>query len=421
MARPARRTRSPHPGIVLIRPDGTRAAWRARYTDPDTEKVVKVRLDPVALRTAETRRAWAIQKSHALAKRRMDLEAGAPRATGTPLVEAIGSYYRTHDRLREKTLKGYRAATDALLAWAASVGVISTDDLTRARLMMFRESLITRPKQRAAKRAWRGARTATAKPRSAYAVNRDLASVRTVLGYLAELDLLPAIREGDLRRAFRKLRVDRERTMFLSREEIAALLAACDAHDQATFSATRAEHAGEGEPGSTPRYQPIRPFALGLLLSGMRLGEAATLTWGQVDLAAGEIRLTSATKTHRARTVDLSVSPMLVASLTALRPPEPASTASVWGLSYDAALAAQKRLRGDFEAPGTFSWQVLRATTATFLTNAPGIFGAASAYRSARQLGHSVTVAERHYLGVVRVDPEAKTLEAAMGIDGGAQ
>jgi hypothetical protein len=52
------------------------------------------------------------------------------------------------------------------------------------------------------------------------------------------------------------------------------------------------------------------------------------------------------------------------------------------------------------------------------LTNAPGIFGAASAYRSAKQLGHSVAVAERHYLDVMRGIPrEARTLEAAMQIE----
>jgi hypothetical protein len=60
----------------------------------------------------------------------------------------------------------------------------------------------------------------------------------------------------------------------------------------------------------------------------------------------------------------------------------------------------------------------LRRTTGTFLTNAPGIFGAASAYRSAEQLGHSVQVAERHYLGLVRgITPESRTLEAAMQIE----
>ena len=76
------------------------------------------------------------------------------------------------------------------------------------------------------------------------------------------------------------------------------------------------------------------------------------------------------------------------------------------------------RLRDDYGAPPKFSLQVLRSTCGTFLTNAPGIFGAASAYRSARQLGHSVAIAEKHYLGLVRgISPTAGTLEAAMGIE----
>jgi hypothetical protein len=61
---------------------------------------------------------------------------------------------------------------------------------------------------------------------------------------------------------------------------------------------------------------------------------------------------------------------------------------------------------------------VLRQTCGTYLTNAPGIFGAASAYRSAKQLGHSVAVAERHYVGLVRGIPrDARTLEGAMQVE----
>jgi hypothetical protein len=59
---------------------------------------------------------------------------------------------------------------------------------------------------------------------------------------------------------------------------------------------------------------------------------------------------------------------------------------------------------------------VLRSTCGTFLANAPGIFGGASAYRDARQLGHTVLVAEKHYLGVVHVAPEAKALEDAVRV-----
>lgn len=81
-----------------------------------------------------------------------------------------------------------------------------------------------------------------------------------------------------------------------------------------------------------------------------------------------------------------------------------------------------KRLRASYGAPSSFEWQALRRTCGTFLTNAPGIFGAASAYRSARQLGHSVAVAERHYLGLERGIPrEARTLEQAMQIEAEVQ
>ena len=47
---------------------------------------------------------------------------------------------------------------------------------------------------------------------------------------------------------------------------------------------------------------------------------------------------------------------------------------------------------------------------------APAIYGAASAFMSAKRLGHSVTVAEKHYVGIVKVSPEARTIEQAMQV-----
>jgi hypothetical protein len=91
---------------------------------------------------------------------------------------------------------------------------------------------------------------------------------------------------------------------------------------------------------------------------------------------------------------------------------------AVFGLTRGTADAAGKRLIAEYGAPKGFGWQMLRRTCGTFLTNAPGIFGASSAYRSAKQLGHSVTVAERYYVDVARGIPrEARTLEAAMQIE----
>jgi hypothetical protein len=99
------------------------------------------------------------------------------------------------------------------------------------------------------------------------------------------------------------------------------------------------------------------------------------------------------------------------------------------GLSSEQAAGARHRLIDDFGAPA-FLWSVrhsrggqrsaptLRSTCGSYLANAPGIFGAASIYRTAVQLGHSVEVCERHYAGVLRRIPrEARSLEAAMQVE----
>jgi integrase len=408
---------------VLVRPDAGHPYWRARFDDPDTERTIKAKLDPLALGTAEARREWAIKKARSLARRRMELESGAARGTGTGFATAVGQYYEAHQQLRPRTLAEYKSATDKLLAWAERHGVQSADDLTRAKLLGFREEILNAPKKRVAKRGKRGAFRETRERRAPASINRELRGVRVVLGYLAELDLLPKIHDGDLRRALKKLPLTLEQPTFLRPAEIAALLEAALAHDAEVFDETRAEHAGEGERGTTARYEPVAPFVATLLLTGMRLGEAVALTWSQVDLQAldhdgqpvGEIHLAGAgTKTKRARVIDLAVSPLLRELLGVLHE-NGTKRGKVFALTADAAAAAAKRLKARYGAPEAFSWQVLRSTCGTYLTNAPGIFGAASAYRSAKQLGHSVTVAEKHYVGLIRLPSAAKTLDDATG------
>jgi len=397
-----------------MKPDASHG-WRARYRDPDSGATVKERL-PAYVTTGEAREAWAAHKSRELSKRRHALAEGAPRASGTLIADSISRYYEAHPRLREKTLRGYRAATDKLIRWAARSGYHSVDDLNRARLMRLREELINEPKRAPAKGGRRGARVAADNARSAFSVNRELAALRTVTRYWLDCDLLAHATESDLRRAFKKLPTSIERIEFLRVDDLRRLFEACAAHDAAMFTETRAEHKARVAIGSTPRHDPVSHVVAIILLSGMRLGEAISLPWSQVDLNAGEIHLTGATKTKRARTIDLSVSPALASLLERMRPADGRGRV-LPGFTEGVAKATVERLRADFDAPPTFTWQVLRATCGTYLTNAPGIFGAASAYRSARQLGHSVAVAERHYLGVVKISPEARTLEAAMGIE----
>jgi integrase len=422
----ARRRRGPrHPGVVLLKPDAERRiGWRARYVDPDSGRTVKQSLD-AQLTTTELREDWAVRKSKALARRRFELEGGAQRTTGTALEAALKRYFEDHAHLRPKTLEVYRAAVGKLTAWAARTGLRSADDLTGPRLVAFRAEIIKERRRTRELGGKRGAMKATPEPRSPYTVNRELRSAGTVLHYVRRLGLLPRLTADELADALKKLSTGTRRIDYRKPHEIQKLLDAALRHDADTFAATREEHAGLRPLGTTPKQVAIAPLVAAALLTGMRLGELIDLDWGQVDLEAldhdgkvvGEIHITEASKTHRARTVGLEVSPALRKLLAALHM-KTGGRGSVFGITRGEAHAAERRIRASYGAPDGCNWQALRRTTGTYLTNASGIFGAASAYRSAKQLGHSVAVAEKHYVDVARGIPrEARTLEAAMQVE----
>ncbi len=158
----------------------------------------------------------------------------------------------------------------------------------------------------------------------------------------------------------------------------------------------------------------------------MRRGEALALRWDDIDLDAldhdgnrvGELQLrATATKTRYARTIGLEVSPGTRRLLAHMKL-QSRGERVFEGYTADMVTKARARLIADFGAP-RFSWQSLRSTCGTYLTNAPAIFGAAAPFMSAKQLGHSVVVAERHYAGLLRGIPRsARTLDEAMKIDG---
>jgi integrase len=398
--------------------------WRARFTDPDSGKTVKRALDR-SLRTKADREDYAYRLSDQLARRRLDLESGASKATGTPFADAIQRFYDAHPSLRPKAVTTYRAGTDKLVRFARKHRIRTVDDLDRRKLMIFREQIVNQPKHHNAAVAGRGGKRTNGERRSAHSINREFRAVGTCLRYLIDADLFAKLSHDDVRRCCKPLKVSTDRKGFLRPAPMRKLLAAALRHDADTFKATRTEHGGEAPKGTTPRYPAIAPIVLFAGLSGCRFGEAIDLTWDRVDLGAldaggnavGEVYIDSSSKTAKARTMGLEVSPALRKLLAAQRL-KTGGKGSVFGLTRGEARAAMKRLKAQYGAPGAAGWQILRVTVATYLCNAPGIYGAASAFMESRQLGHSVITAEKFYVGLIRGIPiEAKSLESAMQIE----
>jgi integrase len=300
--------------VVLIKPEG-RHWWRARWADPDTGRTIKETLD-ASLTTAELRADWAVRKSKALARRRHELEGGALPKTGTLLADALDRYFVDHPHLRARTREGYRTAADKLVTFCGPR--FGADDLNRPRLAAFCAELAKQPRAAAVRGGKRGQRRADAEPRAPYTINSEILRVGTVLHYARRLGLLPRLNADDLADGLKKLPVSVDAPEFLKPTQLQRLLDTALAHDADTFKATRAEHAGNGTRGSTPRYTSIAPLVALLLLTGMRFGEGLALTWEQIDLDAlgddghpgGEIILKAVkTKTKRGRVVTFDPRP----------------------------------------------------------------------------------------------------------------
>lgn len=437
-----RKKRGPkHPGVVLMKPDeAARSGWRARYVDPESGRTIKISLDVdcarrgvPALTTVEQRDDWAAKKSRELAKRRLELAEGAPKVESGSLALAVDGYFEAaENRLGSSTIALYRAAADLLLDWARHREIVTTDMLRPTALPGFRDFLLAQRKKAYVKGRGRGARRAGTAKLSPRTVNWQLRAVKTILNDLRIRGMVPltsdAIADG-----LKAVDEPIEAPEFLRPVECQRALAAALWHDAETFKITRAENAGDLPAGSTPRYRPIAPFVAFTLLTGMRLSEVLAVRWAYVDLEAldadgrlvGEIRLpASVTKTKRARTVGLDVSPSVRELLAAMKlnAGRVKPSAFVFGAAEptpeSTIESARRRLVEKYGAPSNFSAQLLRSTCATYMNNAPSIYGGAASFISAKRLGHSVAVSEKHYAGQFNgVSRDARTLEAAMQIE----
>lgn len=291
---------------------------------------------------------------------------------------ALDEYTATRQRhLRASTLSYYQREIDRLLGWAADRELVAATDLGRAQLAAYGRWL---------------ARTSP----SSRTLNDRLRRLRAILSWLRRNELLPSLTGDDVRDGLRgEPGEPRALPTYLRREALRELV-------------LRMLHAGGEVLDSVVLY----------LLSGVRLSEGLLLTQDRVHLEAEspEIAIPYDNRTKPGRAIHLEVSPALQDLLASRRDRRAYVLSGRKPLSRDQGrrLMVAVHRAG---APAGLTWRLLRHTCATYLTCAPGIYGAASAYMSARQLGHSVAVAQRHYLGLVRGIPrEATTLEEAMGI-----
>lgn len=369
--------RSAHPGVYLLPPkrDG-RKRWRAKWIDPDTRDW-KYEPLPAAVTTKEGRRGWAIDQSSKLALRRAELAAGAHAMVPEAIATAVQTYLDSCSRLRPRTVASYTATAERFKAWCSKAGVGKTTELTRGKLGAYRDWIVNTPRHAVVKGGKRGQRARTTETRSPRSINRQLTETHTMLSSWLDRDLLK-LSERELKRNLKPVPSAEHRIVFYAREEIARL--------------------------------PLgEPFVRFVLLSGVRLGEALSLTWKQVEWQGkGKARkparllLDATTKTRKARSVDLTICPSVTL------PPEGAPGDLVWSKWNPGKAAAYSKARA-------FSWQTLRRTCSTYLT-CSALYGAATPWHAAKRAGHSLSVAESRYAGLVQVDPKAATLEQAMGI-----
>lgn len=417
--------RNPHQGVQI-----KQRTWKsgvttfiARFKDPDSGVEQEISLSKLGLHTAEARRDWAIIKAKSILLRQAQIEAGAPTRTETPIETAIRDYVdMKRVELRSSTLNGYMEAIARFRTWAGAQGIVYTEQIAPKHLESLRKVLLIAEKKVALAGGRRGQGKASGRLRSPYSVNRDLRALKTLLNKWRRRGIAPLLSSDCIADELKFQDVGRPLIVFLNRDAIASLLHAALRHDAACFKETRAEHRENSFKGLTPRYYQISPLVAFLLLAGCRVDEALSLKWSAWNQRERQIELTDIgrIKTKHARRIDLAITPSLESLLALLK--LKATGEYVFGghapLRKSHADSCRKRLQREFGAPA-FTWQQLRRTCGTFLTCAPGIYGGASAWQSAKRLGHAVEVAEKHYIGALSSLPmEAKTLEAAMEIEG---
>lgn len=388
--------KNPHRGVQIIppTPDHGHHHWRLRWTDPDDRRPRHRNLTPAEAKNAETRRDAAIglRKDLDARKRQLDLGATPFESGSVPIVETFRKYFESgrHARKRPSTRESYEVGAMLFLAWCKLHRYTLTRQIVRRMLAEYADSR--------AKVVLQG--STTGELRAAPTVNKEIKWLRAILRDLRTADLI-SISSDDIAAALKPLPEDVKPGAVYLIPELLADLGGCHRHDVATRGQM---HTFAGR---------SLPVTLLFLLTGLRPKEALEVEWSDVLTAPGRVQLrvgSHVAKTRRERIIDTAHSPLLAWLL--------GNHAGRSGRILDATKDTLQDLRTTLRVTydTRFTWKKTRRTCGSYLTCAPNIFGAGAVYLSAMQLGHTVATAQKSYLNVVQVSPDARTTEAAMGI-----
>lgn len=368
-----------HRGIKLLElADGRHVA---RFIDPISRRQVQVSLDRLGLTNARSRRLWAIAKTKVLQALRaqVSLDGTAGRVT---VKNSQTDYLDGFDNRNSRSAK--QPALASITAFLADRSILEVQDITAPLLAAWGDH-VRRP----------------GNPHLPSTRNWHLLAVGAWLRWCRRRGLTPRLTDDAIKDSLRRQKAPRDAIEVLRPAQVRDLLKSLLAHD------------------ATERDQ-IGAFALMVLLTGCRFSEAMGLSWAEVDLEAQVLRLSSGrTKTKTAREVTLAECPAALALLGTLR--LRGGHGRVFpGITRGAAEAARTRLVRDYGAP-TWTWHMLRRTCGSLLV-CGGILGSAGPFLTAKRLGHSVAVSEKHYLGAILGLPkDATTIEQAAGIEAEAK
>ena len=369
-----------HRGVKFLRLADGRVV--VRWRDPVTRKQVQRDCAPLGLTRADLRRRWAVAKAAELAKLRGAIALGSGVAALVTIEKSQSDYVATF--ANENTSKTKASPLADLAEYLAQQGAKSVQDITPPMLA-----------------AWGNHVRRPANPHIVGTRNLHLAVAGAWLRWARELGQLPRCTPENIKAALKRQKAAREPIEVLRPQQVRDVLRSCIAHDEA-------------------EREQVAPLALLLLLTGMRYAEGAELLWGEVDLEAKAIRLPAArVKTKAARTVTLAECPTVLELLGALRL-RGGGNGRVFGIKRTVAEKLRLRTISDYKAP-TWDWRTLRRTCGSAIACA-GVLGPGSPFLAAKRAGHSVAIAERHYLGVYSDLPrDATTIEQALGIEAEAK